>query len=67
MNTTKGKNPKGSDPSKAVTRTDLESAEDTNESQNIIPSDNIIAEKDEVKNAEERLRLKKKDELKGES
>lgn len=67
MNTTKSNEPKESDQKKAVRSTDLESSEQNNESLNIIPSDTILAEKDEVKNAEERLRLKKDNEVKSRS
>ena len=60
MNTTKKNNQKVSEPGKKVDKPRGE----TTEFQNIISSDSILAEKDEVKNAEERLKLKK-EELKG--
>jgi hypothetical protein len=60
MNTTKKNNQKVSDPGRKVDKPRGE----TGEFQNIISSDSILSEKDEVKNAEERLKLKK-EELKG--
>jgi cell division protein FtsL len=57
MNTTKKNNQKVSESGKKVDKPKGE----TNEFQNIISSDSILAEKDEVKNAEEKLRLKKKE------
>ena len=65
MNNSKGNKQKGSAPGKAFARPDLDTAGDKSESSSI-SSDTILAEKDEVKNAEERLRLKK-DESKGKS
>ena len=60
MNTTKKNNQKVSEPGKRVDKPKGE----TTETQNIISSDSVLAEKDEVKNAEERLK-RKKEEVKG--
>lgn len=61
MDTNQGNKSKETDPGKSK-KPIPETGEENIESQSIIPSDLIIAEKDEVKNAEERLRLKKGDE-----
>jgi hypothetical protein len=61
MNITKGKKQKGSDTDKAIARPGVQSSE---EKKNKIPRsislDTILAEKDEVKIAEEKLRQKNK-------
>ena len=57
INTTKKNNQKVSKPGRKVDKPRGE----TDEFQNIIPSDSILAEKDEVKNAEERLKLRKEE------
>ena len=64
MNNSKDNKRKKSDQGKEVKKPGLEPSDENNEFQNIIPSDTILAEKDEVKNAEERLR-RKKEEVKG--
>ena len=57
MNTTRKNNQKVSEQGKEVNKPKGE----TTKFQNIISSDSILAEKDEVKNAEERLKLKKEE------
>lgn len=59
MKTTKGKNAKGTDIDEAIARPGLESRS-KNEIPKGISLDTIIAEKDEVKIAEERLRKQNK-------
>ncbi|MEJ7694995.1 hypothetical protein [Daejeonella sp.] len=63
MKATTGKKKKGSDTDKAIAKPGLESPkkENTSESHREISLDTIIAEKDEVKIAEERLRQRNKD------
>ena len=63
MDTKKHTNSKESDSGKP-TKPNPETGENNSDSLKIIPSDSILAEKDEVKIAEERLRLKK-NKLKG--
>ena len=61
MKITKAKKQKGSDTDKAIARPGLISPkENKNEISSNIPLDNVLAEKDEVKIAEEKLRQKNK-------
>lgn len=64
MTNSKDNKRKKTEKGKEVHKPGLEPSKENNEFQNIIPSDKILAEKDEVKNAEERLR-RKKEEVKG--
>lgn len=56
MNTTKSKARKASDTDKAIARAGLEAPKKTGKITSDISPDTIIAEKDEVKKAEEKLR-----------
>lgn len=63
MKDTKVKKQKGSDTDKAIARPGLESPkkQPARETHSHITPDTFLAEKDEVKNAEERLRQKNKE------